>query len=142
MKMNCQPQGGPTRWLRRPSNRNSQKVICEHHNVCNIRPAVGGLGHSTENASKFIDDRLLQVCAFNTIKPVSVVPSMPVSVGAYVRDNLIIIDVESDKIIDNEIEVVVRLSGIRAGAAHKRFATHTYEEMVKNNTFWSRWKEG
>ena len=103
---------------------------------------VGGLGHKTENVSKFIDDRLLQVCAFNTIKPVSVVPSMPVSVGAYVRDNLIIIDVESDKIIDNEIEVVVRLSGIRAGAAHKRFATHTYEEMVRNNTFWSRWREG
>ena len=96
---------------------------------------VGGLGHATANSVKSIDPRFLQVCAQGTIKPVSVVPSMPVNVGSYVKDNLLVIDIESDKLINNQIEIVVKISGIRKGAEHKRFATHTYEEMMANNRF-------
>ena len=100
------------------------------------------LGSNNEAALIIIDEKFLQVCEIQTIKAVGVVSSVPALVGAYVTNNTLIVEVESDRIIDKKTEVVVRLSGVRKGRLGKRFATHTYEEMELNNRFWSRWREG
>ena len=102
---------------------------------------VGGKGSSQEASLNLLDERFIQVCEKNSIVPVSAVPSAPALVGVKVTYNTVIIDVQGDYLKDHEIEVVVRVSGIRKGRLNKRFANHTYEEMVKNNRFWDKWKE-
>ena len=102
---------------------------------------VGGKGSSQEASLNLLDERFIQVCEKNSIVPVSAVPSAPALVGVKVTYNTVIVDVQGDYLKDHEIEVVVRVSGIRKGRLNKRFANHTYEEMVKNNHFWDKWKE-
>lgn len=86
-----------------------------------------------------IDDLFFDVCDEGTIMPVSLVPSLPVPCGARVSGRMLI--VEAVLGANKSLDVVVRLSGIRKGCSGKRFASHTREEMIKNNAFWQRWRE-
>jgi hypothetical protein len=68
-------------------------------------------------------------------------PSKPILIGAEVSNNKICVTAESDCLIDKVVSVNIRLSGIRIGNSGRRFAQHTYENMIKNNAFWDSWKK-
>lgn len=97
---------------------------------------VFNLGRGTMTASKSIDQTFLQVCEHDSIKPVGVVPSRPVKFGAYVKGGKVFVEVDD---ASEAVEVVVKISGLRVGMGDRRFASHTREEMVKNNAFWDQW---
>ena len=87
--------------------------------------------------SKRIDATFLKVCEDNSIQPVGIVPSRPVKVGAYIKDSKVFVEVDDA----DPVEVVVKISGLRRGMGDRRFASHTREEMVKNNAFWDQWSK-
>lgn len=96
---------------------------------------VFSLGRDKRSMSKRIDGTFLKVCEDNSIQPVGVVPSRPVKVGAYVKDEKVFVEVDEA----DPVDVVVKISGLRRGMGQRRFASHTREEMLKNNAFWDQW---
>ena len=65
---------------------------------------------------------------------------MPVLIGAEVIDNCVVVRAQSDILRNKKITVKIRLSGIRVGFGGRRFEEHSYEYMIKNNSFWDSWK--
>jgi hypothetical protein len=101
---------------------------------------IGNQG--TNNHKDFIklNDSFVQVCDPQSIVVVSVVPSAPINIGAYIEGEFLFIEAESEKLIENEIKLTIRLSGIRLGFSGRRFVEYTYKEMIKNNQFWNSWE--
>jgi hypothetical protein len=102
---------------------------------------AGNQGECNHVATSLIDKTFMQVCEPGTIKVTSTQPSLPVPVGAKIQGPVVLVEVEGERIKDEEIDVVVRLSGIRAGMMGRRFAKRTYEQMIKNNAFWEQWAQ-
>ena len=100
----------------------------------------GNQGDNRHIVSKEIDDYFLQSCEIDTIKPVSVMTSIPIECGAYVENNKVFVEILGESIRNQSIEITVTLSAIRKGRKNRRFATHTKEEMEKNRSFWNSWK--
>jgi hypothetical protein len=88
-----------------------------------------------------IDENFIKVCEYDSIQVVSAMPSRPILIGAEVSNNKIYVRAKDDCLVDEIVSVNIRLSGIRIGNAGRRFAEHTYENMIKNNTFWDSWKK-
>ena len=88
-----------------------------------------------------IDENLIKVCEYDSIQVVSAMPSRPILIGAEISNNKIYVRAKDDCLVDEIVSVNIRLSGIRIGNAGRRFAEHTYENMIKNNTFWDSWKK-
>jgi hypothetical protein len=86
-----------------------------------------------------IDPEYHHVCEEGTIKPVSYVSSNPCVCGVRVEGLKIIL--EFSDVLPLPKEVVVKLSGIRAGMKDRRFDKFTEEEAKRNATFWTSWKE-
>jgi hypothetical protein len=86
-----------------------------------------------------IDPEYHHVCEEGTIKPVSYVSSSPCVCGVRVEGLKIIL--EFSDVLPLPEEVVVKLSGIRAGMKDRRFDKFTKEEAKRNATFWTSWKE-
>jgi hypothetical protein len=102
---------------------------------------IGGEGKNNVFSVFNIDENLIKVCEYGSIKVVSAMPSKPILIGAEVSNNKICVTAESDYLIDKVVSVNIRLSGIRIGNSGRRFAQHTYENMIKNNAFWDSWKK-
>jgi hypothetical protein len=102
---------------------------------------AGNQGSSGHIVSKPIDDYYLQVCEPDTIKPISATASSPVKIGSYIKNNKIFVEIIGEDIKNKEIEIVVKLSGLRRGTYGRKFAKHTKEEMEKNSKFWDSWKK-
>ena len=102
---------------------------------------AGNQGRNTHIVSRDIDNYYLQVCEPDTIKPISATASSPVKIGSYIKNNKIFVEIIGENIEKKEIEVVVKLSGLRRGAYGRRFEKHTKEEMDKNSKFWDSWKK-
>ena len=100
---------------------------------------AGNQGHQSHTVLKEIDPLFLQVCEEGTIKATAAMPSFPANVGAKVQGPVVEVSVEGASIQSREVDIIVRLSGIRAGMVGRRFAKRTYQQMVKNNNFWSQW---
>ena len=100
---------------------------------------AGNQGHQSHTVLKEIDPLFLQVCEEGTIKATSTQPSLPANVGAKVQGPVVEVTVEGASIQSREVDIIVRLSGIRAGMVGRRFAKRTYDQMVKNNNFWLQW---
>lgn len=82
-----------------------------------------------------IDPRYIASCVPGSIEVVSVVPHVPVTVGAYVRDNKVVIST-----ISSLDRVNVMLSGLRRGHPG-RFVEYTKEDMDRNMAFWDSWRK-
>lgn len=102
---------------------------------------AGNQGCQSHIVSKEIDSMFMQVCEPGTVKVTSTQPSVPVPVGAKVQGPLVLVELEGQRVQNTEIDVVVRLSGIRAGMVGRRFAKRTYDQMIKNNKFWEQWAQ-
>jgi hypothetical protein len=102
---------------------------------------AGNQGHQSHIVTKEMDSTFMQVCEPGTIKVTSTQPSLPVPVGARVQGPSVEIEVSGEPIQNSEVDVTVRLSGIRAGMVGRRFAKRTYDQMVKNNRFWEQWSQ-
>ena len=102
---------------------------------------VGGSGLDRDTILTFLDDRFIQVCEKDTIKVTSAVGSSPVLVGAYISKNSLVVEAIGEDLKNKQVEIVVRISGIRKGRLNRRFAKHTYQEMISNTRFWEKWKE-
>ncbi len=100
---------------------------------------AGNQGHQSHTVLGEIDPLFLQVCEEGTIKATAAMPSHPTNVGAKVQGPVVEVSVEGASIQSREVDIIVRLSGIRAGMVGRRFAKRTYQQMVKNNNFWSQW---
>ncbi len=100
---------------------------------------AGNQGHQSHTVLGEIDPLFLQVCEEGTIKATAAMPSHPANVGAKVQGPVVEVSVEGASIQSREVDIIVRLSGIRAGMVGRRFAKRTYQQMVKNNNFWSQW---
>jgi len=102
---------------------------------------AGNQGHQSHIVTREMDSTFMQVCEPGTIKVTSTQPSLPVPVGARVQGPSVEIEVSGEPIQNSEVDVTVRLSGIRAGMVGRRFAKRTYDQMVKNNRFWEQWSQ-
>jgi hypothetical protein len=102
---------------------------------------VGGSGLDRDTILTFLDERFIQVCEKDTIKVTSAVGSSPVLVGAYISKNSLVVEAVGEDLKNKVVEIVVRISGIRKGRLNRRFAKHTYQEMISNTRFWEKWKE-
>ncbi len=88
-----------------------------------------------------MDKTFVQVCEPGTIKVTGAMPSVPALVGAKVQGPAVVLAMRGEDLAEQEVDVVVRLSGIRAGMVGRRFAKRTYDQMVKNNRFWEQWSQ-
>jgi hypothetical protein len=106
-----------------------------------ITVKVGNYGQATHSVVVKIDEMFINVCEPESIKAVAALPSLPLIIGAKVSGENLYVEVEGQNLINHEIEIVVRISGIRLGSKGKRFAAHSYDDMVKNNSFWRKWRD-
>jgi hypothetical protein len=89
-------------------------------------------GYQTEAR---IDPRFLQVCHLDSMKVVGAVPSEPVTIGASVVDDQVVLKSPGFQAFP---DVVVTLAGIRRGFEDERFPLFTREQMLTNNAFWDQ----
>ena len=100
------------------------------------------IGESSKNFEQYvfaIDQSFIDVCELDSISVVGAMPSKPVLIGAEVVENNVVLTAEG-RFLDQKIIVKLRLSGIRCGYENRRFAEHSYDNMIKNNKFWDSWK--
>ena len=102
---------------------------------------AGNQGHQSHIVTKEMDSTFMQVCEPGTIKVTAAMPSVAAQVGAKVQGPTVEVEVEGRNIQNREVDITVRLSGIRAGMVGRRFAKRTYDQMVKNNRFWEQWSQ-
>ncbi len=102
---------------------------------------AGNQGSHSHVVTVQIDKTFLQVCEPDSIKVTAAMPSIPVIVGAKIQGPSLVVSAKGDELIDEEFDIVLRLSGIRAGMVGRRFAKRTYDQMVKNNRFWEQWSQ-
>jgi hypothetical protein len=102
---------------------------------------AGNQGHQSHIVTKEMDSTFMQVCEPGTIKVTAAMPSVASQVGAKVQGPTVEVEVEGRNIQNREVDITVRLSGIRAGMVGRRFAKRTYDQMVKNNRFWEQWSQ-
>lgn len=100
---------------------------------------AGNQGHQSHVAAALIDKTYLQVCEPGTIRVTGAMPSVPAQIGAKVKGSVVEVHLKGEDIADQDVEVSVRLSGIRAGMVGRRFAKRSYDQMIKNNRFWESW---
>lgn len=81
-----------------------------------------------------IDTRFVEVCEAGSIVAESVVPSIPILIGAEVRDGQIMLRFPETK-HDLLVRIVAKLSGVRRGFAGLRFPDRTPEEFEANEAF-------
>ena len=102
---------------------------------------AGNQGHQSHIVTKEMDSTFMQVCEPGTIKVTAAMPSVAAQVGAKVQGPTVEVEVEGRNIQNRDVDITVRLSGIRAGMVGRRFAKRTYDQMVKNNRFWEQWSQ-
>jgi len=81
-----------------------------------------------------IDPRYIEVCERDSIKVCGCVPDKPVMVGAAVEGGAVLLEI-AQPIPPREVEVTLRLTGIRKGFAGLRFPDRTKEEFEANEAF-------
>ena len=100
---------------------------------------IGGNKKSSYIGKFEIDENFVKVCEPDSIIVTGAVSSKPIQVGVDVSENKIFVEAFGDCLIENEVKLIIRLSGIRLGVTG-RFFNHTYDEMIKNNNFWDSWR--
>ena len=82
-----------------------------------------------------IEEMFLNICDKNSILVSGLSCNKQCLVSAKVFKNKIIVNSSL-----KDVEVVLRLSGIRKDRIGKRFTESTKEDMIKNNNFWRSWQ--
>ena len=90
-----------------------------------------------------LDKRFVEICEAGSIVAASLVPDVPVAVGASVDDGVLVIRIAAaDPAVGLPRLVVATVRGVRLGCAGVRFPSKTRVEMENNNAFWSRARAG
>jgi hypothetical protein len=86
-----------------------------------------------------IDAQFVATCEPRSIRVVSAVPSVPVTVGAIARhDRILLARAPGDW---PDAAVTITISGIRKGRRGVRFPRFTEQEFRKNTQFWTAWQQ-
>ena len=95
------------------------------------------LGPDCCRSESQIDLRFLDVCVPGSLRVIGVVPNLPIDCGAEIDHDRVVIrrPVEQS---EEPLLVTIKIMGVRRDRENVRFPVCTYEQMVKNNRFWSR----
>jgi hypothetical protein len=104
-----------------------------HEDVCKTTGAV------VTHYKLAIDPVFYEVCAKQSIDVASILTSHPCIVGGHaVKQDIMLHLIKVADTPLNELSVVIKLTGLRAGQEDIRFPQYTEEEYRSNQQFWNQ----